>query len=258
MEHTYGKFTTELYTKLVTESHEDRISSEVCGIDRWFDNSYGYDATKFLDQDGEYMDRVLMNLKEEDMKYRLFYIDHQRDTGQYDSVDFENLDSEEYEESILFYKYRMFVFDKNGFAIQMIGDFVNNVIQDGVPMYNKQWCATQCPHNALEGVWDWRKLKDPLYVEDTTDVVYQIIYGEDEYEIPDDLGDGGKKKETIVTMFDGGLLVIIVSVAAIIVSSIGYCVYQYLKRRNNGNGYGQGLAKEYINPETQCLLQHSA
>ena len=164
-----------MYKQLVTETHQDRISSVYCGIDRWFDNHYGYDTTKFVENDPNFMDRIVDNIRNQDRKYRLYYVDHQRDTGQYESD--EVLDSNENGEINLFYSYRMIVFDEDGQSIQIIGDFMDEWLEEQPPIYNKQWCATPCPHNEPMGVFNWRKLKDPLYVEDETDIVYQIIYG---------------------------------------------------------------------------------
>eukprot|EP00486_Rosalina_sp_Unknown_P002094 CAMPEP_0201567324 /NCGR_PEP_ID=MMETSP0190_2-20130828/7785_1 /ASSEMBLY_ACC=CAM_ASM_000263 /TAXON_ID=37353 /ORGANISM="Rosalina sp." /LENGTH=234 /DNA_ID=CAMNT_0047987181 /DNA_START=704 /DNA_END=1405 /DNA_ORIENTATION=+ len=158
LEYTYGSFNTELYKQLISETHEDRISSTTCGIDRWFDNHYGYDTTKFIEDDPEYMDRVVANIINHDKKYRLYYVDHQRDTGQYDSDEGDYkyaLDSNEDGEINVFYKYRMIIFDTDGQSIQMIGDFMNYFVEEQPPIYNKQWCATPCPHNQPMGIFNW-------------------------------------------------------------------------------------------------------
>ena len=61
--YTYGSFTTDLYKHLLVNTHNDRITSAVCGLDRWFDNHYGFDTLKWADDpvDYNYLVRALMS-----------------------------------------------------------------------------------------------------------------------------------------------------------------------------------------------------
>ena len=52
--------------------HNDRVTSAVCGLDRWFDNHYGFNTMEFANDpdDYAYMDRVLSRIIERGLTFR--------------------------------------------------------------------------------------------------------------------------------------------------------------------------------------------
>ena len=49
IEYTYGSFTTEMYKNLLLSTHQSRITSPSCGLDRWFDNHYTLNTMAYSD-----------------------------------------------------------------------------------------------------------------------------------------------------------------------------------------------------------------
>eukprot|EP00484_Ammonia_sp_Unknown_P005191 CAMPEP_0197077816 /NCGR_PEP_ID=MMETSP1384-20130603/212805_1 /TAXON_ID=29189 /ORGANISM="Ammonia sp." /LENGTH=617 /DNA_ID=CAMNT_0042516681 /DNA_START=38 /DNA_END=1890 /DNA_ORIENTATION=- len=172
-DYTYGAFTIERLKNALVDTHNDRITSVYCGIDRWFDNHYGYDATMFSDEDPGYLDRVYKHMVEHDLKKRVYYIDHQRDEGPWfdsDEFDIDTVDLYDLE-------YKLYAFDPNGQTVQMIGMFVDTFVYSQPPIYNKQWCftATGCPGNQKMGFFN--EFQKDIYVEDESDIVWQLVFG---------------------------------------------------------------------------------
>jgi len=233
LNYTYGTFTTETYKNLLVDTHNDRISGVYCGLDRWFDNHYGYDSTIFVEDDPGFMDRVFFNVYMKGLKHRIYYIDHQRDDGP--GFDSDSFDIDEV--NLYDVEYKLYVFDANGQTIQMIGYFVDTFIEQHPPIYMKQWCATPCPGNQEMGIFD---LKNKKYIEDEQDIVYQILYGNiSEYDMME------KEEFDGISYADHTILILGICVAVILLSLIIYCFYIFYKE-NKDDSYGQ---------ETQSLLQ---
>ena len=150
IDYTYGTFTTEVYKNLLINTHNTRVTSPICGLDRWFDNHYGFNTLKFANDElnYNYMDRVLSRLIQRQMVWRLYH------------TPFEDESPEG--------KYWMSQF---GQTIQMFGEFRDQKVLFNPPIYHKQWCYVPCPGNQMMGEFDDRL----VWKEDKTDVVYQII-----------------------------------------------------------------------------------
>ena len=105
--YTYGSLTTELYKHLVRGTHTDVVSSPVCGLDRWFDNHYGFDTLKWADdaEDYNYMDRVLARIVERGYAWRLYHTPYEDESPE------GKMWMEEYGFMDL---YTLYVFDLNG------------------------------------------------------------------------------------------------------------------------------------------------
>eukprot|EP01084_Bolivina_argentea_P085638 154800_1 len=152
IDYTFGKFTVETYQQLLTNTHNDRISSPTCGLDRWMDNHYGFNTLKLgadYPQHYDYMDRVLNRLIDRKLKYRLYLTPYQFESpaGKYWL--------EKYNKPGM---YTLYVFDVNGQAIQMLGIFFHYQFYFDVPMYNKQWCYVPCGDNQQQGMFDPAKI----------------------------------------------------------------------------------------------------
>eukprot|EP01084_Bolivina_argentea_P270202 459395_1 len=166
IEYTYGSFTTAIYSNLLLDTHNDVITDAYCGLDRYFDNHYGYDTSIFFAHKNfinyNYMDRVFFNIINNGYKYRLYwtsyimYTEYEDINDRYDAM------------------YKLFVFDRNGQSIQMIGYlFQTNILQQP-PIYNHQWCSVPCPNNEKMGEFD----KNKIYIDDDNDIVSKIISGQ--------------------------------------------------------------------------------
>jgi len=164
--YTVGKFTTKLYQHLLVSTHTDVITSPVCGLDRWFDNHYGFDTLKWADDatDYNYIDRVLARLIESESVFRLYHTPYEDESPEgkmwMEVYGFMDL-------------YTMYVFDANGQTIQMFGVFRDSAPLQGqtLPIYNKQWCDVPCPGQREMGEFTESK----MYVEDKEDVLYDIV-----------------------------------------------------------------------------------
>merc|ERR1712032_1257369 len=112
--------------------------------------------------DYAYMDRVLSRIIERGLTFRLY---HTLLNGtspsshiwmdQYGFTDMKEL----------------YVFDANGQTIQMLGGFGEKDVSFEVPVFDKQWCAEDCPDGQLMGQFD----PDKVYEEDTSDVCYHAV-----------------------------------------------------------------------------------
>ena len=164
IDYTYGKFTTELYKNLLVKTHNDRITSPVCGLDRWFDNHYGYNTLKFAADPVHYnyLDRVLYKLNERGLKWRLYHTPYEDESpeGKYWMASYGFGDM-----------FTLYVFDANGQTIQMIGEFRDQPVGFVPPIYHKQWCYVPCPGRQQMGSFD----PTYIYAEDTNDIVYKAV-----------------------------------------------------------------------------------
>merc|ERR1712080_717247 len=125
----------------------------------------------FIDDHPNYLDRVFFKIVNKDnYKYRIYYIDHQRDEAwvNSDSFDLHSQDSDGIE-------YKLYIFDPSGQTIQMIGYFKDTFLEQQPPIYNEQWCDTPCPNNQLQGLFD--RMRE-VFIEDKNDIVYQIVFGD--------------------------------------------------------------------------------
>jgi len=160
MDYTYGSFTTEMYKNLLLSTHQSRITSPSCGLDRWFDNHYTLSTLSLADDPlhFNYVDRVLGHILARGLKWRLYKAES--------SPDGELLMKRYGFEDI----YSLYIFDMNGQTIQLLGEFTDYVPFDP-PTFNEQWCATPCPGHQTMGGFD----RNEVYVEDTDDAVYKAV-----------------------------------------------------------------------------------
>ena len=164
VDYTYGKFTTELYKNLLVSTHNDVITSPVCGLDRWFDNHYGYGTLSFAEDEINYnfLDRVLASTRDRDDTFRLYHTPYEDESpeGKYWMKEYGFDDT-----------FQLYIFDGNGQTIQMIGAFRETITKWKTPIYHKQWCYVECPGQQTEGDFD----QSQIYIEDTDDIVYKAI-----------------------------------------------------------------------------------
>ena len=227
--YTYGVFTIETYTRLLMETHNDRIVGEFCGLDRWFDNHYGYDTSSFFTnkdfENYKYMDRVLLNVRNNGYKYRLYwtsyimYTPYEDGDDRYDAM------------------YKLFVFDRNGQTIQIIGYLFDTSVPKQPPIYSHQWCDVPCPYDQAMGKFDQEK----VYVEDDMDIVSKIIAGDI---LPQDVVFDDKEQSKHMNY---KLLIVLCVIGVVLFGFILFLIYwcyTYVKRTREERDGG----------ETQLLL----
>ena len=238
IDYTYGEFTTELYKNLLINTHNDIISTPFCGLDRWFDNHYGFNTLKFAEDSAsyDYMDRVLDKLIERQLKYRLYYTPYEDESPE-----------GKYWMSIYGFNamYTLYVFDMNGQTIQMIGWFAKTQLSIQPPIYNKQWCYVKCPGKQTFGLLDEKK----IYHSSNDDIVSQIILGiepplvnpENDYDPFNNDGGNIDDLDSIFGDSDGGnnvnniyiITIAVVTIGIVICIMMLFCIYRCIMKRED-------------------------
>eukprot|EP00483_Globobulimina_turgida_P007114 UN07128 len=140
------------------ETHSSIIINPYCGIDRWFDNHYGYNAYSI---DG-FMDKMIINLKKKNMIYRLYKLSYEHS-------------SVLMKKELSFYgystQYGAIVIDPAGQTIEVNGYISDTQIQRLAPVANPQWCSSSCYGNIVQGN------VDPAHIY--VDIVDDITIGDD-------------------------------------------------------------------------------
>ena len=168
--YTAGDFDLQQYEQLLIETHDQVITTPFCGIDRWFDNHFGFTTWSV---DG-YLDRIVnkLNIRNK-QKYRIY-----QSTYEHSSPDGKaNLDK--YGKKTV---YIFFIFEPSGQTIQMMGDFPNTNFGLNVPNWSAQWCYKPCPYGMHDGIVNQQHIYidtenyDPLY-DDYNDKKNRYKYG---------------------------------------------------------------------------------
>eukprot|EP01084_Bolivina_argentea_P197898 339026_1 len=136
--YTTNDFSLEIYENMLLETHATIITSPYCGVDRWFDNHFGYSSFTVPGL----MDRIMFKLNSKKIVYKLLKseYDHSSISAK------ENLDFYGYDTA-----YSLSVVEPTGQTLD-IGGYINDInVQKFTPVGNPQWCYEPCMLGLKEG-----------------------------------------------------------------------------------------------------------
>eukprot|EP01084_Bolivina_argentea_P197901 339031_1 len=175
--YTAGDFTLRQYELLLIETHDEVITTPFCGIDRWFDNHYGFDTWSNYG----YLDRIIERLNVRNkQKYRVYKTPYEH-SSPHGKIELDKYGADA--------TYIFFVFEPSGQTIQMMGGFPNYDFNGySVPNWNAQWCYTRCQGNMRDGfvnqqnIYIDNEIYDDSYnkFENFNENVLQSIYVNDD------------------------------------------------------------------------------